>query len=274
MRTIETNYYGDDHRWFIGTVSSTADPLQLGRVQVRIIGVHSPRMEDIPSMKLPWANVLTPSTEGGVSGIGKMPQLQRGAKVVGFFLDGKQSQQPFVLGSFHSIEDPSPQQLAVLTGRTDINLGEKTTEASLFGATPAEKAFNFYNAIGFTPEQTCGIIGNLVAESGPSLNPTTESQGQYGVARWGTTETAGNRFSNLKFFSGQRGLDYEALNTQLQFVAFELRTYPVFGLGPLYGAQTIKEATVVFQNKYLNRAGNRDTQRLSFASEMFERFAT
>lgn len=274
MRTIETNYYGDDHRWFIGTVSSTADPLQLGRVQVRIIGVHSPRMEDIPSMKLPWANVLTPSTEGGVSGIGKMPQLQRGAKVVGFFLDGKQSQQPFVLGSFHSIEDPSPQQLAVLTGRTDINLGEKTTEASLFGATPAEKAFNFYNAIGFTPEQTCGIIGNLVAESGPSLNPTTESQGQYGVARWGTTETAGNRFSNLKFFSGQRGLDYEALNTQLQFVAFELRTYPVFGLGPLYGAQTIKEATAVFQNKYLNRAGNRDTQRLSFASEMFERFAT
>jgi len=274
MRTIEQQYYGDDHRWFIGTITSVADPLQLGRVQVRIIGVHSPRMEDIPSTKLPWANVLTPSTEGGVSGIGKMPQMMQGAKVVGFFLDGKQSQQPFVLGSFHSIEDPSPQQLAVLTGRTDISLAEKTTEASLFGATPAEKAFNFFNALRFTPEQTCGIIGNLVAESGPSLNPATESQGEYGVARWGTTETAGNRFSNLKFFSGQRGLDYTALNTQLQFIAYELRTYPVFGLGILYGTTTINEATVAFQDKYLKRSGNRDAQRLSFASEMYERFAT
>ena len=274
MRTIENNYYGDDHRWFIGTVSSTADPLQLGRVQVRIIGVHSPRMEDIPSLKLPWANVLTPSTEGGVSGIGKMPQLQLGAKVVGFFLDGKQSQQPFVLGSFHSIEDPSPQQLAVLTGRSDINLGEKTTQASLFGATPAEKAFNFFNAVGFTPEQTCGIKGNLAAESGPSLNPKSSDGGEYGVARWGTTETAGNRFANLKFFSGQRGLDYTALNTQLQFIAYELRTYPVFGLGLLYGAQTIKEATLVFQNKYLKKSGNRTSQRETLASEIFERFAT
>lgn len=273
MRTIENNYYGDDHRWFIGTVSSVADPLQLGRVQVRIYGVHSPRMEDIPSTKLPWANVLTPSTEGGVSGIGKMPQIQRGAKVVGFFLDGKQSQQPFVLGSFHSIEDPSPQQLAVLTGRTDISLSEKTTESSLFGSTPAEKAFNFFNATGFTPEQTCGIIGNLVAESGPSLNPTTESQGEYGVARWGTTETAGNRFSNLKFFSGQRALDYTALNTQLQFIAYELRTYPVYGLGLLYGTTTINEATDVFQNKYLMKADNRNAQRLGFASEIYERFA-
>ena len=94
------------------------------------------------------------------------------------------------------------------------------------------------------------------------------------MARWGTTETAGNRFANLKFFSGQRGLDYEALNTQLQFIVYELRTYPVFGLGLLYGAQTIKEATLVFQSKYLKKFGLRTSQREALASEVFERFAT
>ena len=93
------------------------------------------------------------------------------------------------------------------------------------------------------------------------------------MARWGTTETAGNRFSNLKFFSGQRALDYTALNTQLQFIAYELRTYPVYGLGLLYGTTTINEATDVFQNKYLMKADNRNAQRLGFASEIYERFA-
>ena len=34
-------YYGDETRWFLGTVVNVNDPLELGRVLVRIYGIHS-----------------------------------------------------------------------------------------------------------------------------------------------------------------------------------------------------------------------------------------
>ena len=42
-------YYGDNARWFIGVATNNLDPLQLGRVQVRIFGIHSRRTIDIPN---------------------------------------------------------------------------------------------------------------------------------------------------------------------------------------------------------------------------------
>ncbi len=36
---IQSNFYGDVHRWFIGIVIDIQDPLKVGRVRVRIFGV-------------------------------------------------------------------------------------------------------------------------------------------------------------------------------------------------------------------------------------------
>ena len=63
--------YGDNYRWWVGTVTNNLDPLETGRVQVRIFGVHSDKEEDIRSYDLPWAQCIVPTTEGGSSGIGK-----------------------------------------------------------------------------------------------------------------------------------------------------------------------------------------------------------
>lgn len=105
------HYYGDDMRWFVGTVANNLDPQELGRVQVRIYGIHSKAESDLPLADLPWASCVVPTTEGGTSGIGRMPQLQPGAQVVGFFLDGKLSQVPLIVGSIPRIEIPSPAQM-------------------------------------------------------------------------------------------------------------------------------------------------------------------
>ena len=74
LRPIQQEFYGDDHRWFFGTVINAQPPSGLeGRVKVRINGVHNPSTGEIPEKDLPWAQVLIPTTEGGVSGYGRIP---------------------------------------------------------------------------------------------------------------------------------------------------------------------------------------------------------
>lgn len=99
MRTISTEYYGDETRWFIGEVKSIADPNRLGRVRVRIFGLHSVNTANIAITDLPWANVVVPVTQGGTMYVTQPTGIQVGAKVFGVFIDGKHSQVPLVLGS-------------------------------------------------------------------------------------------------------------------------------------------------------------------------------
>ena len=102
---IYKNFYGDETRWFIGDIVSTSDPVELGRVQVRIYGVHTSSELFIPNEDLPWAQPLMPITEGGVNGLGINTGIQVGARVFGIFLDGKNSQNPMILGSLPKYEE-------------------------------------------------------------------------------------------------------------------------------------------------------------------------
>ena len=47
------NFYGDNIRWFMGIVKDLKDPIKMGRVRVRIFGVHSEDQQEIPDDKLP-----------------------------------------------------------------------------------------------------------------------------------------------------------------------------------------------------------------------------
>jgi len=105
MKVLPTDFYGDETRWFIGVVEDNNDPEQLGRVRVRIFGIHSPYLADIAVEDLPWATVLVSATEGGISGTGRSANgINQGAYVFGIFLDGKQSQNPMIFGSIPKIE--------------------------------------------------------------------------------------------------------------------------------------------------------------------------
>lgn len=103
--TIHEEYWGDNVRWFMGIVEDIEDPEELGRVRVRCYGIHSPYYSDIAIEDLPWASVMMPAYEGGVSGTGRSPNgLMQGAQVIGIFLDGKQSQNPLIIGAVPRIE--------------------------------------------------------------------------------------------------------------------------------------------------------------------------
>ena len=119
MKTIPTEFYGDNVRWFMGRVIDSSPPPGLeGRVKVRVFGVHSGSTNDIPQKDLPWAQVMNPSSSYGVSGLGLNTQILAGAMVFGFFLDGSTSQLPMILGSLPNIEYPTSVQAA---GREDIS---------------------------------------------------------------------------------------------------------------------------------------------------------
>jgi len=104
LREIDTkDFMGlDGFVWWYGVVEDRKDPLYLGRVKVRCIGFHTDDKSSggIPTEDLPWAQVISPIHSSGISGIGFSPTgLMEGSHVFGFFRDGREAQEPVVLGS-------------------------------------------------------------------------------------------------------------------------------------------------------------------------------
>lgn len=89
--------------WFEGVVENRQDPLKLGRVQVRVFGLHSENLQQIPTEDLHWMQVMNPVTSGANSGVGQSNGLMEGTHVIGFFRDGDSSQDGVVMGTINGI---------------------------------------------------------------------------------------------------------------------------------------------------------------------------
>lgn len=90
--------------FYIGVIEDRQDPKEMGRVRVRVLGLHSDdRVNDVPINMLPWSMVVHPanasSTSGGIS------QLVEGTWVLVMYLDDT-LQDPIVLGSLPSTVGP------------------------------------------------------------------------------------------------------------------------------------------------------------------------
>lgn len=105
-----------------GIVEDRDDPLQMGRVRVRIFGYHSPNINEVPTNGLPWASIILPTTNASNSGIGQSPTgMVLGTRVVGYFSDGKEAQQPIIFGVLtqvhleneQEVQDPFSDSLSV-----------------------------------------------------------------------------------------------------------------------------------------------------------------
>lgn len=104
---MTTRAFGENgFRWFFGkVVEREKDPLKLGRLKVRVFGVHDDEGL-IPDDKLPWATLLTPPYSAASNQVGITPLgAIIGSTVFGFFLDGNEGQLPVILGSLAGIPD-------------------------------------------------------------------------------------------------------------------------------------------------------------------------
>lgn len=86
-------------RWFIGKVVNREDPLKMGRVRIRVMGVHDDET-DAPDESLPWGTFINPPQSASMNEIGISPTgAMVGSMVVGFFADGAEGQQPLIFGT-------------------------------------------------------------------------------------------------------------------------------------------------------------------------------
>lgn len=104
---MNDNIFGrDGFYWWIGVVEDRDDPEKIGRCRVRILGYHIDNKEVLPTGDLPWAVPMQPITSAGISGKGSAPLGPlEGSWVIGFFMDGKDKQQPMIMGTMGGLPD-------------------------------------------------------------------------------------------------------------------------------------------------------------------------
>jgi hypothetical protein len=231
------NFYGDNTRWFVGKIVDWEDD-GTGRVKVRIIGLHS---ENVSNDDLPWAKCVLPTTEGGTSGIGKIPQMLNTAFVFGFFLDGSTSQMPVILGSMNQEEIPSTVQknrFGIVSDQIvqgipldpDLEVMYDGGKANL--ETRAVIAMQFLIDAGMTDEKAAaGVVGNLIAES--NLDP--EAVGglkEEGIAQW---NPAVKRLDQLKEYQVKyfKNRSYKDFFVQLNFLVYDMKNNSAHRVWPV-----------------------------------------
>ena len=185
----------DGFTWWIGEVEDKNDPQQLGRVRVRIVGWYTggpsneAYLSTVKTEDLPWAAVLLPTDQPGIKNTGTTTELEVGAQVMGFFLDGEEAQLPVVMGSFRGLRNSN-----------DGKTGETAADSAVSKTTVADPK----NAPEY-PAQAKDA-NNADVPGGASFNKTgsapADANGGQGTDRAilgpGETETPGNFATNPK----------------------------------------------------------------------------
>ncbi len=88
---------------YFGVVENRSDPLELGRCQVRVVGLHTHDKNLLPTSDLPWCASMQPVTSAAMNGIGYTPLGPvEGSSVVVMYLDDSY-QQGIMLGAVGGI---------------------------------------------------------------------------------------------------------------------------------------------------------------------------
>ena len=228
-------YYGDKSAWFTGIVEDVNDPLQAGRVRVRVYGLHSFDNSVLPTSDLPWAMISLPATESGVSGVGRSPTgITAGSKVHGKFLDPETKQQPLIEGVLARISRKTEAQ-------RDTRPGDESPR--LRGSSNAERAFAFFLSADYSEDQSAALVAVLTTKSGVNLDSTRTG----GIVGW-----TGDRLSRQREHAASLGLEHTSLEAQLLFVQRELETDFVSTNRDLVNAQTTDDAVDVLTRSYIS----------------------
>jgi len=249
LRPIQQEFYGDDYRWFFATVINAVPPAGLeGRAKVRINGVHNPSTGEIPECDLPWAQVLIPTTEGGISGLGRIPQLVAGAFVFGVFIDGKSSQIPLVLGSLPRVEQPT----SVQTARSEMVFKDDNVPDAKLDLRRLQ-SMKFFIDNNYSPIHAAAITGGLIGASSMITYFSETSSTIVGIAGWEKVSRSGSRYNGLlRFAASQKpSKDWKLFSVQLQYVLYELNGKFNQANSKLLATTDIKEASKIFNREYL-----------------------
>jgi hypothetical protein len=151
-------------------------------------------------------------------------------------------------------------------GADDGSLSESSADLSSNEST----AFKFFVSKGLSRVQSAAIVGNLIQES--SVLPASVQFGGgpgRGIAQW----SVGGRWNashndNLESFAASHKMAPLSLETQLEFVWYELTTFPSYGLSRLRGSSSLSTAVVVFQDDFEGCGVCDQTRRIEYAQQV------
>lgn len=123
-------------------------------------------------------------------------------------------------------------------------------------------AMNFFIDRGFSPEQSAGIVGNLIAES--NLNPTAYNKAGGGRGARGIAQWRGSRIDDFIRIIGKDPLEASFIE-QLQFIAWELNNTEKSTKDSLLKAKTVAEAARIWEKKYERAGGSALQKRIDYA---------
>jgi len=127
--------------------------------------------------------------------------------------------------------------------------------------------------LGVAPHQAAGIVGNLQAESGPTIKPVGvvgDAGTAFGAAQW-----RNDRYANLQNFAKANGMDPMTTEAQQAFMRHELRGSGAYGGGSeakafaaLSGAQDPRSAAAAFDQSYERSSGAARGKRMAAAENL------
>ena len=162
-------------RNYYGVVESSSDPKQLGRVKVRVLGLHTEDKTQLPTDDLPWAVVLT--HDGAMSGLGTTPSffVEGTWVLVDFFDDDKQ--EPYVLGGIPGIATQEKNSAlgffdptSTYPTKLDVSDVNETARGSLTATNPVNR-----DAIRKTTVATADFDGFEIPTVGDNLSVSGSS---------------------------------------------------------------------------------------------------
>lgn len=195
--------------FFIGEVVNKDDPLNLGRVKVRVLGLHTAdpqtnfstkdELDEIEDQDLPWAYCVNGT-------YGKMNMVpDEGDWVFGFFVDGRDAQHPMLLGTIPGMNtddsgavqnDPPAQS----------QTGDAPTNSQDSAPSPEP---------GTTVESDSDVV--RIVETGPGYNVVELADGTI-VRRAGDRNWRNNNPGNLEY--GRFAISQGAIGTDGRFAIF------------------------------------------------------
>ena len=196
INEANVDYLGKDgFFWWFGEVVEDKDPLQIGRVKVRIsgwyTGLDGKFKDKMPNEDLPWAIVLQPTDQGGQEGTGKsVGQLNPGAMVMGFFLDGQEAQQPVVMGVVRAYKPGSTNgQVEGMYGdkydntQNEAYANPATGQSVPGGQGPATATGSKVQATPTAPGQPLSAAKANLPGQGVNIEPMPQANGSSGSSK-------------------------------------------------------------------------------------------
>lgn len=180
--------------FYIGVCEDRFDPLMLGRIRVRIIGLHTHDKALLPTEDLPWAYRVQSTNSAGISGIGHAPVgIVEGTSVIVQFVDGD-LQQPFVVGVLGGIPNKNQSVLEtyeITGGSGSAQMGQTPAPPAPTAPPPppptpeqVQNSFPARSASEFTTSPA--LIEYLKQKEGFRANPYQDQAGVWTIG-YGTT---------------------------------------------------------------------------------------